>query len=131
MTPSKKVKGLRRIEATEADILKVCCDYLDAKNILYIRHSPSNVVGGGKSKVSFRRPRASQLGAPDLIVWMISINKIKPAISVAIEAKTRKGKLSKDQIKWQNRAHLNGVGYEIVRSLEDLQVILGLDQVWK
>ena len=89
-------RNLRRLEATEADILKTITDYLEILQaqgkLIYIRHSPSNVIlswnlikeilhdlynrfiGEGtafqKIKSScFRKLPESQLGAVDLIVF--------------------------------------------------------------
>ena len=119
-------RNLRRLAATEADTLRAITDYLEAKKILYLRHSPSNVVGKA-GKASFRKPRPSQLGAPDLIVlrieWMASGHPqaFKIATNVlAIEVKSPTGKLSEAQENWRERAEVVGVRYLVARRLEDV-----------
>ena len=122
-------KNLRRLEATEADTLKAICDWLDLQQaqgkLVYIRHSPSNVVGK-KGEATFRRPRASQLGGPDLIVFRskrIEITKFyfNDVVDVlCIEVKSPTGKLSGAQKTWMLKAYSQGVRYIVARSLEDV-----------
>lgn len=147
---ARKVKGLRRIEATEADILKTICDYMDWSNILYIRVNPVSPIVDRKMlkeilyniwnhritviealnkilKSLFRKIRPTQLGAPDLLVFQDYGKKdhIGYAYPVSIEVKTRTGKLSPDQVKWKKLADNIGLDYYIVRSLEELELVLG------
>lgn len=124
-------KSLRQIKTSEADTLKAICDWLDIRQsqgtLIYLRHSPSNVVGK-KGEATFRRPRASQLGAPDLVVlkkrdvggygkdgvWYEHVDVF------CIEAKSPTGKPSKIQDQWAELAVAQGARYLVVRSLDDV-----------
>src|SRR3989304_5799724 len=102
-------KNLRRIDATEADVLKTITDFLDLQmargELVYIRHNPSTVISkvvGGKIKTAFKKVRETQLGAPDLIVfqWRKSFTTAGNYTDVlCIEAKSPTGKLSPAQEK--------------------------------
>lgn len=97
--------------------------------LVYIRHSPSNVVGK-KGEATFRRPRASQLGAPDLIVFKrrrIEITKFyfqDVTDVLCIEVKSATGKLSPAQERWAEKAVAQGCRYILARSLEDVVKVL-------
>jgi len=112
-----RTKTLRRIEPTEADILKTICDYLDRNKVLYIRHNPISPVRD-KGHITWRKVRVSQLGAPDLLVFRHLPGGMvcKP---IAIEVKTGKGIMSVGQKDWQARAGRAGLIYRVVRSFED------------
>ena len=86
-------RTLRRVEATEADTLRAITDWLEAKDYLYLRHSPSNVVGKA-GKATFRRPRSSQLGAPDILIITDLLGPFDGLYVLAIEVKSPTGKLS-------------------------------------
>mgnify|MGYP001612443946 CR=1 FL=1 len=125
----KMTRNLRRLEATEAETLKAITDYLEILQkqgrILYVRHSPSNVIGK-KGEATFRKPRASQLGAADLIVFRrkrIEITKFyfqDVTDVLCIEVKSPTGKVSLAQERWAQRAVAEGVRYIIARSIEDV-----------
>lgn len=98
---------------SESQTLRAIMDYLDAKRILYVRHSPSNVVGK-KGEATFRRPRASQLGAPDLIVFPGN------GQAICFEVKRPKGELSTEQKSWWLKADHAGVAYWLVYSVDQV-----------
>ena len=119
----------KRSEASEADTLKTITEYLEILQaqgkLLYLRHSPSNVVGK-KGEATFRRPRASQLGSPDLIVFRRTYVDIEGTMCnvpdvLCIEVKSAIGKQSRDQHIWEQRAINQGCRYLIARSLEDVR----------
>lgn len=120
----------------ESDVLKACQDYLEAKGILYIRHniiSPvtcgrPGIFGKGRKSlkkwVAFRKVRESQTGSPDLIIF---VKGYAETIPVAVECKSRTGKLSPAQKVWQDRANKAGLEYAVVREIADLvEVVEGL-----
>jgi len=115
-----RTKTLRRIEATEADILKTIIDYLEANRILYIRVNRVSPVST-KEGIRFRKLRPSELGAPDLVIWA---KRGWKHFSVAIEVKTLKGRQSPAQMKWELTANKSEVPYFVVRSLEELLRVL-------
>ena len=103
-------RNLRRLVPTEADTLRAITDWLETNDYLYLRHSPSNVVGKA-GKATFRRPRASQLGAPDLIVFVGTWGQDCLPLVLAVEVKSPTGKLSKVQSDWADRAAKLGIQY--------------------
>ncbi len=146
MTRMKK-RNLRRLESTEADVLRTITDYLEILQaqgkLLYLRHSPSNVIinwnliadilwdlfhhrigvetAFQKIKSScFRKLPESQLGAVDLIVF----REILPPMGwhhtdvLLIEVKSPTGKLSPAQERWAELAVAQGCRYIVARSLE-------------
>jgi len=115
-----RTKILRRVEATEADILKTIVDYLEVNRILYVRIHPISPVSV-MPHIRFRKPRPSQRGAPDLIIWPGGEGKHR---TIAVEAKTFKGRQSKAQFDWELEAFKAGLPYCVVRSLEELLRVL-------
>lgn len=125
-------RNLRRLASTEADTLKAITEYLEVLQtqgrLLYIRHSPSNVVGK-KGEATFRRPKASQAGAADLVIfrtvdkghWNPKMNQWCFVTDVlCIEVKSSTGKLSPAQERWAEKAVAQGCKYIVARSLEDV-----------
>lgn len=108
----------------ESDILRACQDWLEANNILYIRVNPISPTGDG----GWRKPRASQRGAPDLVVfyrdWSEFLNT-KYLFPLAVECKSPKGELSPHQQAWKERAKQIRLGYVVVREIEDLVRVVG------
>lgn len=130
----RRYKGFERGTSlpSEAQILKAIQDWLDVQmaqgKLLYVRHSPSNVVGK-KGEARFRRPRESQLGAPDLIVFRHAGQyKGNPQFDwtdvLCIEVKSATGQTSPAQSRWCGLAIDQGMRYILARSLDD--VINGL-----
>jgi len=122
----KRTRGLRSLKPTEADTMKAICDYLDRRGILYIRHNPysmaSDKAGG---HLRFRKPRVSQLGAPDLVIWyqnedielyMVNLEPVVAAVEVKAPGKLQ----NKDQVLWEAKAVARGAKYAVVRSLDEL-----------
>lgn len=114
------------MKVSEAATLRAICDWLDKTNQVWLRHSPSNVVGK-KGTATFRRIRDSQKGAADVIwfraksesfkiigtVWTISCQ------AFAIEVKSPIGKQSDDQKRWQERFEAVGGEYWLIRSVDE------------
>ena len=134
-------KTLRRLDATEADVLRAICDFLDLQQrqgrLLYVRHQPPMMTSkreGGKTKVIFKKVRESQLGAADVIVFPGPINPIVADIGdcdingfqrpIAVEAKSHSGKQSKEQKRWQRMAEAMGMRYLLARSLDNVMEAL-------
>jgi len=113
-----RTKILRRVEATEADILKTIVDYLEVNRILYMRVNPISPFSS-KHGIRFRKLRPSQRGAPDLIVWPLWGRR-----AIGVEVKTLKGRQSPEQKAWEMAANRAGVGYFVVRSLGELLKVL-------
>ena len=112
---------MAKLKTTEAATLRAICDWLDKTNQVWLRHSPSNVVGK-KGEATFRRIRDSQKGAPDVIWWRFwdnsqyhSRNHLE---SIAIEVKSPTGKQSPDQKRWQNKFEAVGGTYWLIRSVD-------------
>lgn len=129
------MKTLRRLVSTESDTLKTIQDYLDLLQaqgkLLYVRHQPPMMTSKmvkGHVKVIFKKPRESQLGAPDLIVFR-KRGCVLPDMwgsyyetdVLCIEAKSATGKLSPAQKRWAEKAVAQGCRYIVARSLEDVR----------
>src|SRR3990167_10215395 len=115
-------KTLRRLDATEADTLRVICDYLDVQQrqgkLLYIRHNPPMMTSkrvGGKTKVIFKKVRETQLGAPDVIVFRKILLPFGCHYTEVFcrEVKSAEGRQSNDQYLWAQRAINQGCQYLI------------------
>ena len=133
-----KSRNLRRLDATEADVLRTITDFLDWQmtqgKLVYIRHNPSTVISkvvGGKIKTAFKKVRQSQIGAPDLIVFKkkrFEITKLYaehyPDV-LLIEVKSPTGKVSPAQDRWAELAVAQECRYIVARSLEDVRENLG------
>ena len=105
------------MKPTEAATLRAICDWLDKTNQVWLRHSPSNVVGK-KGEATFRRIRDSQKGAPD-VLWFRGGCSHFPDRSVAIEVKSPTGKQSDDQKRWQEKFEAVGGEYWLIRSVDE------------
>ena len=125
-------RNLRRIDSTEADTLRTIQDYLDLLQaqgkLLYLRHQPPMMTSKmvrGKVKVIFKKPRESQLGAPDLIVFRIqNFYGVYCCEVLCIEVKSATGKLSQAQDQWAEKAVKLGCHYIVARSLEEVRLAL-------
>ena len=102
------------MKPTEATTLRAICDWLDKTNQVWLRHSPSNVVGK-KGEATFRRIRDSQKGAPD-VIWF---RDWEVAPGVAIEVKSPTGKMSPDQERWQEKFEAVGGTYWVIKSIDE------------
>ena len=66
----------------------------------------------------------NKAGFPDLMVWLAKDHrKINSPECLHIELKTEKGRLSKDQIKWESwiQSHTLHTEYIVMRSIEALE----------
>ena len=111
------------MKTTEAPTLRAICDWLDKTNQVWLRHSPSNVVGK-KGEATFRRIRDSQKGAPDVIWWKQGGvdnqgNWCNFLHSIAVECKSPKGKISDAQKRWQEKFEAVGGTYWVIRSVDE------------
>ena len=104
---------MAKLKTTEAATLRAISDFLDKTNQVWLRHSPSNVVGK-KGEATFRRIRDSQKGAPD-VIWFLDCF----AEARAIEVKSPTGKQSPEQKRWQERFEAVGGTYWLIRSVDE------------
>ena len=103
----------------ERATLKAVQDFLEMKGILYVRINPISPVGPGR----WRRIRASQKGAPDLIFFL-------RGCVYAIELKAAKGVLSDSQKDWGKRARKAEISYTVHRNFQDFaDCFCALEQV--
>ena len=142
-------RNIRRLGPPEADTLKAITDLLEVLQkqgkLLYIRHSPSNVILSWKligeilrnlyhheitissafNKIKsscFRKLPESQLGVVDLIVF----RQMRPVLGwhyidvLCIEVKSPKGDLSPAQARWGRLAIHQGCRCLIARSVDDV-----------
>ena len=91
----------------ERATLKAVQDFLEIKKILYVRINPISPVGPGR----WRKVRASQRGAPDLIFFL-------HGRAYPVELKSKKGKQSESQKAWEERADRAGIPYVIIRCFQ-------------
>ena len=108
-----------KIQVPEKAVLRACLDYLDITRTLYVRVHPVKPVSR-EGQMFFTPVRHSQKGAPDLLIFP------SPGVVIAGECKSSKGALSAAQEGWRERAQLVGITYAILRSVEDLQMVLPL-----
>lgn len=118
---TKKKKAVARAKVPEASIQAACEAFLDLRGIEYL-HIPAYVlnaafsgrtgIGGGQlwamsAAVQYIR------GFPDLLIFHPDRKRY-----LAVELKTEVGKLTDNQIKWQQ-----GVGTVVCRSFEDFRIV--------
>ena len=107
---------------SEAEILKQISTYLDILQnqgrVVWVRHN-STRFALVKGRLRGVKMRASQIGAPDIILW-------GPQGTYCVEIKTAKGILSDEQLDWQRRAELMGLQYRVVRSFDGFRKATGL-----
>ena len=96
----------------EKDVLAYLVEYLEAFRILYTRNVHVRLVAkkeiqAGAELVRYRpvKLRDSQKGKPDLSIYLPN------ALTVFVETKGKKGKLSEDQLRWKKRAEKLGFTY--------------------
>lgn len=111
-----------KFKVSEAATLRSVCDFLDKTNQVWLRHSPSNVVGK-KGAATFRRIRDSQKGAPD-VIWFrpeqwATDNLSSFCFPVAIEVKSPTGKQSEHQKTWEATFRSVGGEYWLIRSVDE------------
>lgn len=94
----------------EGDIQKAICDYLKAKGYFFWREgNQRRVKGGVHCRSSFEVN-----GKPDIFLF-------DGAMTIAIEAKTDKGKQSQSQKEFQKLWEIDPIRiYKVVRSLDDV-----------
>ena len=127
-----KSRNLRRLDSTEADVLKTITAFLDLQmaqgKLVYIRHNPSTVISKvvrGKIKTAFKKVRQNQLGAPDLIVLKgLKLGPIWVTDVLLVEVKSATGKVSPAQKRWADLAMAQGCRYIVARSLEAVLIVL-------
>lgn len=129
MTRPRRYRSLRRIEPKEADTLRAIMDWLDLQQaqgkLVWIRHSPSNVVGK-KGEARFRRIRESQKGIADLVVLRaIKQGRLWTCDVLCIEVKSPTGECSPDQSHWGELVMAQGARRIVARSLDEVRGALG------
>jgi len=80
----------------EGDTLRAISDYLEAWRIPYLRINPVRVVTGPQGSPVIVRPRPSQVGAPDLVVFLRDE-------TLLVEVKSTTGRLRPEQLAWLDR----------------------------
>lgn len=95
----------------ESDLLRTCKNYLDIKQIFYIRINS----GGFKTEHGFYRMACP--GVSDLII-------IKDGRVMFVELKVGNNQLSGSQVIFKKRLEKNGGLYFVIRSLEELILLL-------
>lgn len=97
-------------ERKETDIQKAICDYLKAHGYFFWREGNQRRVINGRHLTS-----AFEInGKPDIFVF-------DGAMTIALEVKTKKGKLSESQKEFKRRWEIAPIRvYEIVRSVDDV-----------
>lgn len=95
---------------TESDIVRAICDYLALRRHFFWRQNTAPLFREGRF---FSMPKYAMKGVPDVI--MID----DTGHFVGIECKTKKGKLSPDQLAFQALCKKNGAEYLIMRSVDD------------
>lgn len=146
-----RTKSLRRLDSTEADVLKTIMDYLDLLQVqgklLWVRHSPSNVILSWNviwniltdlyhhqltirlafnkiRSACFRKMRESQAGIADIFVFRGGLRGgaiFDHCDVLCIEVKSTTGKLQTAQDRWAGLALDQGMRHIVARSLEDVQ----------
>lgn len=103
-------KRVKETESTDG------CDYESDLHEQILKHARHNgwLIGYSRMCLATTRPE----GEPDFDLWLPDGKRI------AIECKTRKGKLSPAQIGWQVKAEMLGHCVYVVRSYGDYQSIL-------
>lgn len=115
--PTKLLKS-ERPKQTEAQLVRLCLDWLRAEKILAWRNNTGAMKGSYKGKpwfVRFGRP-----GLPDIIA-VTTVDWFYNGVFVGIECKTDTGKQSPEQCEFQKELEEAGGTYLLVRSLEDLK----------
>src|SRR5262245_29915779 len=91
----------RKNPHSETAILSPLIEFLEILSnqgkLRYIRVHPVRPFSKN-GKVAFAKVRESQKGAPDLVVFM-------PDVIAFIEGKSKRGKLSPEQLEWKYIAH--------------------------
>ncbi len=96
----------------ETSIQNTICEYLELKKHFFSRINNIPVYDQ-KKKIYRKLPKYQLAGFPDIIVlWK--------QFPVFIEVKAKKGRLSPEQKKFQDRCEKQGIEYIIARSLKDV-----------
>lgn len=106
----------------ESKIQSEICKRLQAEGIFF--HSvPNEAAGRDKIRQSLMVAMGLRKGVGDLIVWLpVSKNEIKISY---IEVKSEKGKQSEQQIAFENLCNYYRVPYMVVRSVEEIDELIG------
>lgn len=107
---------MTKLPVKESQIQKAVMTYLEAKGISIIRlnNIPVPLKSGGFRPVAKRGLADAHV---DLIVEGVPV-------SVWIEFKTEKGKLSSYQEEFRDSIHRYGGFYEVIRSIDDMEVAI-------
>jgi len=113
--------GEKRMKESEADLKRTVTDYLEyqqnAGKLLYFRLNAGDFIElRGNTR---RRVKGCMAGTSDLEI-------IKDGKPIFIELKSAKGKISPEQNAFKILVEEQGASYSIVRSLEELEKILGI-----
>lgn len=106
----------------ESKIQSEICKRLQAEGIFF--HSvPNEAAGRDKIRQSLMVSMGLRKGVGDLIVW-IPVSKNEIQISY-IEVKSETGKQSEQQIAFENLCNYYRVPYMVVRSVEEIDELIG------
>ena len=117
----------------ERDIIRAIQDFLDARRIPYLRIHPvkwaskkiaSDTCVGNVYEHRFIRPRASQVGAPDLIIFP----RDNPPRFLAVEVKGPSGRQTTEQKAWEEKINIVGGEYLIARDIDLIMRLFGGDE---
>ena len=110
------MKKRRRIgeQATERDIQNCIVDYLEKSKFMFVE------INSGASALYGPRSLHGREGAPDIEVLLPECEDNGAGRVLWIEVKRPGGKLSKEQVRWHERAH--DFGHEVL-------VVTDVDQV--
>ena len=97
----------------EKEIQLAICDYLSYRGHFFWRQNTMPVFSEGKFR---SMPKYSKNGVPDIIL-------IKDGIFIGLEVKRPSGRLSEQQIAFQEEVTKAGGKYYVVTSIDDVQTI--------
>ena len=114
---------------SEADLKRTVADYLNVLQnqgkLMFLRLNAGSFILTDKDGNFRRRVQGVKAGTADFIVIRSCFEKscIQRIVDF-IELKSERGKQTKEQKEFQELAENNGCGYYIIRTLEELQLII-------
>mgnify|MGYP001582166877 CR=1 FL=1 len=118
---------------SEADLKRTCEDYLqllqNGGKLIFLRLNSGNLVVSNPDGSYRRRIRGCPSGTADYIIIRSCLGEsCILRIVDFIELKSVKGRQSPDQLAFEDLVTKQGCGYHIVRTLEELQLIITISQ---
>lgn len=115
----RMIKRNKKYKKEESNLVKACMEYLKYTGYLAIRNNSGLIILNSNNKN--RAIKMGAIGAFDIIACSTK------GKFVAIECKSKNGKLSKKQEEFMNKVRKLGGIAIVVRSLEDLMYQLPID----